>query len=56
MNPSLRIKTFCVSVAALALVSSASVSLAEPWSFGVMADTQWKSNLDGEKVGIHPHQ
>ena len=48
MNPSLRIKTFCVSVAALALVSSASVSLAEPWSFGVMADTQWKSNLDGE--------
>jgi 3',5'-cyclic AMP phosphodiesterase CpdA len=47
MNPSLRIKTFCVSVAALALVSSASVSLAEPWSFGVMADTQWKSNLDG---------
>jgi hypothetical protein len=33
---------------ALSLAIGASPSLAEPWRFGVMSDTQWKANLDGQ--------
>jgi hypothetical protein len=27
------------------------MAFAEPWKFGVMADTQWKANLDGQNPG-----
>jgi hypothetical protein len=36
-----------ITMLALTLVKAG----AEPWSFGLMSDTQWKSNLDGENPG-----
>lgn len=38
---------FASALAALASLLVAAPALAEPWKFGVMSDTQWKSNLDG---------
>jgi hypothetical protein len=35
---------------ALALLAGAAAS-AEPWRFGVMSDTQWKANTDGQNPG-----
>ena len=32
----------------LATLIGAGSALAEPWKFGVMADTQWKANADGK--------
>lgn len=37
-----------LGISALLLVLVSGSTLAEPWSFGVMSDTQWKENLDGE--------
>lgn len=36
---------------ALAAALTTTPAFAVPWSFGVMSDTQWKSNLDGENPG-----
>jgi hypothetical protein len=33
---------------ALAIFLAAASAFAQPWSFGVMSDTQWKANLDGD--------
>lgn len=44
MNMHLKRKALAVAVGLLAM----SAAHAEPWKFGIMADTQWKSNLDGE--------
>jgi hypothetical protein len=44
-----------LSMKALCLIAAASIASigvrAEPWSFGLMSDTQWKQNLDGENPG-----
>lgn len=45
------IKFKCASKIALcigALIMATSSVSAEPWKFGLMSDTQWKSNIDGE--------
>lgn len=39
---------FRTALPALLCVTSAAPATAEPWRFGVMGDTQWKANLDGE--------
>jgi hypothetical protein len=38
-------------VIAVALFVGATTAFAEPWKFGVMSDTQWKANLDGQNPG-----
>ena len=40
-------KAFALALVVAFLVGVTSV-FAEPWKFGVMADTQWKANVDGE--------
>ncbi len=40
------LKIFCCCTAAMVTLTS-HIS-AEPWKFGIMGDTQWKSNTDGE--------
>jgi hypothetical protein len=37
-----------LSVLMLALLLGAVTASAEPWKFGVMSDTQWKANVEGE--------
>ncbi len=44
----IRVRTVVVAVSALSLILAASAAAADPWRFGVMSDTQWKANLDGE--------
>ncbi len=43
-----RIQPLALAASTLALAIVAGSSAATPWSFGVMSDTQWKANLDGE--------
>lgn len=43
-------KQFAVALI-FAFMVSAATAFAEPWKFGVMADTQWKANLDGKNPG-----
>jgi len=45
MKRSLRAAAVCTTFVSLFMAGSA---LAAPFKFGVMADTQWKANLDGE--------
>ena len=44
----IRVRTIIVAVSALTLVLAAGAAAADPWRFGIMSDTQWKANLDGE--------
>ena len=49
-------KLFCFEtvfslVLAVAMSVGATMAFAEPWKFGVMSDTQWKANLDGQNPG-----
>ena len=48
VNRAFRLQPVVLSFSALAFVSVAGSAWAEPFSFGVMSDTQWKENLDGE--------
>lgn len=48
MNTQFKLKATAVAIGLLAMVPAVH---AEPWKFGVMADTQWKSNVDGENPG-----
>jgi hypothetical protein len=44
-------KTVIGLALAFTMFMGASLTSAEPWKFGVMADTQWKANLDGQNPG-----
>ena len=44
----LRMKALALAVSALGLAVLSNAAAAEPWRFGIMSDTQWKANLDGE--------
>lgn len=45
MRRNVRVSSVCAALVSLLIVTAAQ---AEPWKFGVMSDTQWKANLDGE--------
>jgi hypothetical protein len=44
-------KTVTALALAFTMLMGVSLTWAEPWKFGVMSDTQWKANLDGENPG-----
>jgi hypothetical protein len=53
-------KMACALALVLALTIFTGAAFAEPWSFGVMADTQWKTSPDGKNpnnvaVGVITH-
>jgi hypothetical protein len=41
-------RLFLSLILSIAMIVGAASAWAEPWKFGVMSDTQWKANVDGE--------
>jgi hypothetical protein len=48
MKKSVHFKLCLSFILTIAMIVGAASAWAEPWKFGVMSDTQWKANVDGE--------
>jgi hypothetical protein len=46
-----RLDTLIALAFAVTLLLNISLAWAEPWKFGIMSDTQWKANRDGQNPG-----